>query len=467
VSIPIAEAARRLTTGEVSSADLVATSLAAIDDVDGDLSSFVHVDFDGASEAAVAADKRLAAGETGPMLGVPVAVKDIIHMPGLPTLCGSPAYSTNPVEEEATVVTKLREAGAVVVGKTTAHELACGVYSDPAANPWATDRLPGGSSGGSGAAVAAGIVAMALGSDTGGSIRIPAAVCGVAGLKPTYGRVSRAGIEPLAWSLDHIGPLAATVADCATTLNVLAGRDSRDPTTSDEPVPDFTAHLDDGVDGLRLGILDGPPFSPMQPAVAAGFNDACSLLAALGAQLVPVEIPELEYSIAAEFGIVGPEAALYHRKLLRNTPELIDPGIRALLVGGTLLPGAHYLKALEARRVLSAAIHNAFTENNLDAVLTPTLPATAALREQEEFEYEGLIEPVTISYVRTTAPFNLSGIPALSIPCGYDESGLPVGLQIAGKPYDEQTVLRIGAAYEASTAWHHDLPPIHAPAEVT
>ncbi len=382
-------------------------------------------------------------------------------MAGFATRCGSPAYPATPRPADATVVSLLRAAGAVIVGKTTAHELACGVYSAPASNPWDVGRLPGGSSGGSGAAVAAGIVPMALGSDTGGSIRIPAAVCGVAGLKPTFGRVSKAGVEPLAWSLDHIGPLAATVEDCALTLAAIAGPDAADPSTADIAVADYASQLDAGISDLRIGVLDGAPFSPMQPDVAAAFASAVEALSSLGADLVPVAVPELRFGIAAEFGIVGPEAAEYHRALLRQSPELIDPGIRALLVAGALLPGEQYLKAAEARVSITRAVRDVFERNGLAALVTPTLPATAALQVQEEFAYEDVTEPVTVSYVRTTAPFNLSGLPALSVPCGFDGSGLPIGLQIAGRPFDEETVLRIGHAHESATSWHRARPPVH------
>ena len=458
----IAESTRLLRRGDATSRELTEMAFDSIADVDPALASFVIVDHDGALEAAETADRLLTSGvDVGPLAGVPVAVKDIIHMSGLPTGCGSPAYGSHAVEHDATVVSRLRAAGAVIVGKTTAHELACGVYSAPASNPWATDRIPGGSSGGSGAAVAAGLVPMALGSDTGGSIRIPAALCGIAGLKPTYGLVSRAGVEPLSWTLDHIGPLAATVADCAVTLEAIAGFDPADPSTARHDTVDFSSTLDAGVSELRIGILTSEPFSPMQPDVEAAMNDAVEILRLLGAEPVNVDIAELRYTLAAEFGIVGPEAALYHRDLLASNPGLIDPGIRGLLLSGTLLPGAQYLKALEARAVIAEAIRDAFIDHRLDVVVSPTLPSTAAQKDQVEFVYEDMTEDVTLSYVRTTAPFNLSGQPALSIPCGYDGHGLPVGLQIAGKPFNDATVLRVGAAYEAATPWHLDTPPVH------
>ena len=305
----IAALARKLRAGTSSSVELTREALDGIARLDDRLNAFVLVDRQGALEAAEAADAGLRSGtDSGPLTGIPVGVKDIIHMRGLPTRCGSPTSSNQARSADATVVTRLREAGAVIVGKTTTHELACGVYSAPAANPWDTNRLPGGSSGGSGAAVAAGVVPMALGTDTGGSIRIPASVCGVAGLKPTYGRVSRAGVEPLAWSLDHIGPLAATVADCALSLQAMAGFDRADAATTRVPVPDFSEGLDRGVDGLRIGVMADGPFSPMQADVAEAFAGAVEMLNSLEAELLTIEVPELDYTLPAEFAIVRPRS---------------------------------------------------------------------------------------------------------------------------------------------------------------
>ena len=441
--------------------EITGRTLDAIDRINSRLNAFVLIDREGAMRAAEQADRVLSSGNaTGPLTGVPVAIKDIIHMEGLPTRCGSPAYPDEPSNQDAAVVARLREAGAVMVGKTTTHELACGVYSPPAANPWDTARLPGGSSGGSGAAVAAGVVPMALGSDTGGSIRIPASVCGIAGLKPTFGRVSRAGVETLAWSLDHIGPLAATVEDCATTLQVLAGHDPADPPTEPSPPPDYSTDLGRGVDGLRLGVMATPPFSPMQEDVEQAFRAAVEHLEGLGACAIPVDTPELTYTLEIEFAIVGSEAAAYHRRLLRESPELISPGIRDLFAIGTIMPAAHYLKGLGGRKIIRDALRRAFDRDRLDAAITPTLPATAALADQEIIGYGEMEEDVTSSYVRTTAPFNLSGQPALTVPCGFDRDGLPIGLQIAGRPFDEATVLRIGAAYEATTTWSERRPPV-------
>ena len=458
----IADAARRLRDGHITSTELTLKALAGIEKVDDRLHAFRLVDREGALEAAGQADALLAAGrDTGPLTGVPVGVKDIVDVSGLSTLCGSPAYPDRPKAADSTVVSRLRQAGAVMIGKTTTHELACGVYSPPAANPWDVDRLPGGSSGGSGAAVAAGMVPMALGSDTGGSIRIPASVCGIAGLKPTYGRVSRAGVAALSWSLDHIGPLAATVADCATTLQAMAGHDPADPATSHRPVPDFKAFLERGVEGLRVGVLRSGPFHPLQDGVAAAFGEAVEVLGSLGADFTTVDIPDLDGTLAAEFAIVGPEAAAYHRRLLQERPEAISSGIRRLLAIGTIIPSSHYIAGLRARVVIRDALRSAFEQHHLSVAVCPTLPATAALADQEQIEVGGASEDVTAAYVRTTAPFNLSGQPALSVPCGFDGEGLPVGLQIAGRPFGEAAVLQVGAAYEAATPWAEHRPPVH------
>ena len=458
----IEQTAGRLRDGTTTSVTLTRNALNGIEQVNDRLHAFCLVDSEGALTAAERADALLASGREASLLtGIPIGIKDIIHMAGLPTRAGSPAYPYHPRSADATVVARLRQAGAVLVGKTTTHELACGVYSAPAANPWDITRLPGGSSGGSGAAVAAGVVPMALGSDTGGSIRIPSSVCGIAGLKPTYGRVSRAGVEALAWSLDHIGPLAATVADCAVSLQAIAGHDSADPSTSRRPVPDFAAFLDRGVEGMRIGVLDSGPFSPLQEGVASAFGAAVQVLDSLGAEPVQVHIPELDYTVETEFAIVGPEAAAYHRRLLREQPESISQGVRELLTVGTVVPSSHYLAGLRARRIIRDALRSAFERDNLSVMVTPTLPATAAKADQLVFEFDGMVEDVTTAYVRTTAPFNLSAQPALSLPCGFDDEGLPIGLQIAGRPFEEATVLQVGATYEAVAPWVEHRPPIH------
>ncbi len=464
MAVSISQLGRLLRAGDTTATELTERTLAAVEALDGELHAFVLVDAHGAREAAAAADAAIEQGSGGPLCGIPVAIKDIIDVAGQPTRCGSTAYDDAPRRHDATVVTRLRAAGAVIIGKTTSHELACGVYSAPARNPWDTTRLPGGSSGGSGAAVAAGLVPVALGSDTGGSIRIPAAVCGIAGLKPTYGLVPRTGVEPLSWSLDHLGPLGATVEDCAVTLQAIAGPDPADPTTRGAPPNDVTARLGGGLGGVRIGVVRSGPFRPLADDVAEAFEDAAASLDDGGADLVEVRVPELDHTLAAEFAIVGPEAAAYHRSRLRERPEDIDPAIRSLLVNGTLQPAADYLRGGAARVAIRDGMRRVFEEHRLDVVVCPTLPATAAGHDQTEFEFDGLPEDVTAAYVRTTAPFNLSGQPALSLPCGVDRHGLPIGLQVAGRPFDEAMVIQVGAAFERLTPWTTRRPRVHVEA---
>ncbi len=445
----VAQIASALRSGDATATGLAESFLAAEAATHEHLHSFVTVDAERLIADAAQADRELAAGvDRGRLHGVLIGVKDIIDVAGYATRCGSPLYPTSAATTDAEVVTRLRAAGALVAGKTTTHELACGVVSAPASNPWNRAHIPGGSSGGSGAAVSSGLVPIGLGSDTGGSIRIPAALCGVVGHKPTYGLVPVSGVEPLSRSLDHLGPLGATVADCAIALTVMAGSGS-----------DYASELLRGIDGLRLGVITGAPFSPMQPDVATAIDTAVDLLRSLGATCIEVSIPELAHTLAAEFGIIPAEAYEHHQASLRERAGDIDPSIRSLIVAGAVLPSTVYDRALAARDRITAAIQHTMRDLRLDALVTPTLPATAAAKTASEFEYVGLVEPVAASYVRTTAPFNLSGQPATSVPCGFDRTGLPIGLQIAAASGADALALRIAAAYEQATPWSTMAPP--------
>ena len=458
----IAELSRKLRSREVSARELADRSLAGAEDLNSALQAFVLIDHDGAREAADRVDRLFARGiDPGPLAGIPMGVKDIIDVAGHPTLCGSAAYPDTPAERDAPVVERLREAGAVIVGKTVTHELACGVISSPASNPWNTDCIPGGSSGGSGAAVAAGITVAALGSDTGGSIRIPAAACGTAGLKGTYGRVPRSGVAVLSWSLDHIGPLAATPADCILVQSVISGSHPSDPTTLRELPPDGYPDTEGDLEGTRLGVIERYRTPLIEPGVSEAFEDAIEALSDLGAEVVSVEIDELDTVLEVEFSLVRAEAAAYHRELLSNAPHLIDPGIRTLLATGLMMPAEQYLTALRGRERIRWAMRDCFEQNGLTAVLTPTLPGVAAAKGQTALDYGNASEDVTFAYVRTTAPANLTGLPALSVPCGFDSSGLPVGLQIIGRPLAETEISRIGQAYHEVAGWNM-VPPITA-----
>ncbi|MBE81060.1 MAG: Asp-tRNA(Asn)/Glu-tRNA(Gln) amidotransferase GatCAB subunit A [Gemmatimonadetes bacterium] len=401
------------------------------------------------------------------LAGMKIAVKDIIEVEGLPNSCGSALYGDPPPpsRSDAEVVARIRKAGGLVIGKTAAHELACGVYTPGTGNPWDLARSPGGSSGGSGAAVAAGLCDAALGSDTGGSIRIPASLCGIAGLKPTYGLVPKSGVEPLSWSLDHVGPLGKTVRDCALLLEAIAGAHESDPTSAKRASGGYLEKLDAGVAGLRIGMPAGFFMDPIDPQTQDAFLAAVEVVRELGADVTPVDVSYLVGSLEAEFAIVSPEAAAYHHANLCRNPELIDPSIRAMLVAGAALPSSYYLRALRWRQVIADQMRETFVGNRLDALITPTVPAPAQLHDQEEFAYPGGEEPVISSFVRTTAPFNLTGQPALSVPCGFTDDVLPLGLQVVGRPFAEDMVLRIGNAYEQATDWVAQIPPIHVTTE--
>jgi len=403
-----------------------------------ELHPFVAVDPERVLADASAADEDLAHGiDRGPLHGILIGIKDIVDVEGMATRCGSVLTSAAPASADATAVARLRAAGAVIAGKTTTHELACGVVSAPAKNPWDPSRVPGGSSGGSAVAVATGLVPIALGSDTGGSIRIPASLCGTAGIKATYGLVPLDGVAPLSVSLDHLGPLGIGVADCAVALGVLAGNGC-----------DYTVGLNRGVDGWRIGVLDTGPFAPMQPAVADALATAVVAYQGLGATVEPVTIPELNHVLAAEFGIIAPEAYALHRDALATRPLDIDPGIRTLLTGGAVVAESVTNRAHAARAMIAAAIASTMTELRLDALLAPTVPATAAAIDGLEQVIGDRVEHVAMSNVRTTAPFNISGQPAVNVPVGLDSGGLPIGVQIAARAGDDDLALQGAFALE-------------------
>ncbi|HAQ24088.1 MAG TPA: Asp-tRNA(Asn)/Glu-tRNA(Gln) amidotransferase GatCAB subunit A [Acidimicrobiaceae bacterium] len=429
--------------------------------VDQKLGSMVTLDPPGLRQQWENRDQGLALG------GMKIAIKDIIEVRGLPNGCGSALYGDppEPSSSDAVVVARIREAGGVIIGKTAAHELACGVQTPGTCNPWDINRSAGGSSGGSGAAVAAGLSDGALGSDTGGSIRIPAALCGIAGLKPTYGLVPKCGVEPLSWSLDHVGPMAKTVKDCARLLQVIAGPHPADPTTRRKVSCDYGAKLDSGVAGLRLAVPEGFFMEPIDQRVQEAFFNAVETMREMGAEIVTVDVSFLSRCLDVEFAIVSPEAANYHHSSIQKRPDLIDPSIRAMLVAGAALPAGYYLRALRWRSVIADRMKAIFDEKQIDVLLTPTVPAPAQLHDQEYFDFSGIEEPVISSFVRTTAPFNLTGQPALSVPCGMTADGLPIGLQIAGRPFADDQVLRVGSAYEQATEWVSRLPPVHVSVE--
>ena len=451
--------AARIASGEVSPVTLTETLLERIATLDGALQSYVHLNAHALTQAHELADELKRGRRRGLLHGIPIAIKDNYLTADMPTTAGSsaPGYAYPLVDSAA--VAHLREAGAVLIGKTRTHEFAWGTETPPTCNPWDPTRIPGGSSGGSGAALAARLAYGALGSDTGGSIRIPASLCGVVGLKPTFGRISRTGIVPHSWSLDHAGPLALSVRDAALLLQVLAGHDPHDAGSADVPVPDYCAALTGEVAGMRVGVCRNHFFGRNETEVETLVERAITDLAALGVQVVEFVVPNLTYGLGAIFAIELASSSAYHDQgLQRGATVAMADDVRTLVEIGRLVSASDYLKAEQLRAQLMVDFKTVF--ERVDVVVTPTSPVTAWRRGQPSVTTGGIEESPLAASWRLTYPFNLTGLPALSLPCGFDSRGLPVGLQIVGKPFDEATVLRLAQAYEGVHGWNAVVPRI-------
>jgi aspartyl-tRNA(Asn)/glutamyl-tRNA(Gln) amidotransferase subunit A len=452
----IVEAAAAIRSGEVTAVDLAAAELDRIDALDDRLHSYVLVTREVALQQAAEAGRELEAGrDRGPLHGIPIALKDLYATHGIRTTGHSRVLLDWIPDVDATAAARLRAAGAVLLGKQGMSEFAFGGYANEPfpspRNPWNTAHEPGGSSSGSGVGVAAGLCFASLGSDTGGSIRKPASHCGVVGIKPTYGRVSRHGVLPLAWSLDHAGPLTRSVEDAAIVLGLIAGHDPLDPTSSSEPVPDYRAGLGRDIRGLRLGV----PWTwlhelgTIDTEVVAAFEAALDVLRAQGAVVVEVDGQPFIDARSPNTIILTSEAYAYHEDTLRHRPELLGKGIRNRLREAAFLGAADYLAAQRARTVIRAHVREIL--GTVDAILSPT-SATAG-------EAFARIDPETRfrepSFVN---PADLLGHPAISVPCGFSSAGLPIGLQIAAGPFEEALVLQLAHAYEQATDWHDRHP---------
>ena len=451
----IAELAPRIAAGEVSPVALTEAALARIEARDPALNAFMTVTAERALAAARTAEAEIAEGRIrGPLHGVPLAVKDLFATAGVRTTGGSKLLADWVPDHDAAVIERLKAAGAVLLGKTGMHELAYGTTSNnahygPVCNPWSPACHPGGSSGGS-AAVAAGLAYGALGSDTGASIRQPAACCGIVGLKPTFGRVSKFGALPLSWSLDHMGPMTRNVADAALLLQALAGPDPRDPNCVELPVPDYSTGLDTGVGGRRIALARGFFFADCDPEVAAAVDAAARTLEGLGARIEEIELPELDSAYLTGGITTACEATAYHVRNLRERPEAFSEELRGSLELGAFYSAVDYLQAQRVRRRVTEAIRGAMAP--FDAVLSPTSPVPATPIGDNPPGHSALRH-------RNTIPFNLTGLPAISLPCGLTEAGLPIGLQIAGPAFDEAGILAIARAYEAASDWQGRRPP--------
>ncbi len=467
--LSIRQAAEDIRSGLITPSELVAETLERIDALDNDIKAFVTVMRDQAFEVAERLERELRTGLYRSQLhGIPIGVKDIIAVKGIRMTAGSKVLADYVSQEDAMVVEQLRKAGAIVIGKTNTHEFAYGTYTPPTRNPWDQTRIPGGSSGGSAAAVAAGMCLGAIGSDTGGSIRIPAACCGVTGLKPTYGRVSCYGVIPLSWSLDHVGPLARSAEDCAIIFDAIAGYDPRDPSSSpiyrgsSGPPSRATTTLITGpegrsmlsLQGLKLGTPQEAFVAPLDPEVRTAWHAALLVLKEEGAEIVDVELPPATMEMYRT--IQMPEASLAHmqRGWLSEHRDDYTELTRQRLLEGQQIPAVDYLHAQHQRRIFSTTIRSVLQRVN--ALVLPTLPIPAIPIEQagQEINIDGVSQNATVALLRLTMPFNLAGVPAISFPCGFTTNGLPIGLQIAGKPFEESTVLRIAYAYQQLTDWH-------------
>jgi len=448
----ISELAQRLRRREISPVEITRVCLDRIERLNPTLNAFISVTAESALAEARAAETEIGRGEwRGPLHGVPVALKDLIDTANVRTTAGSALYQDRVPERDAEVVRRLRQAGAVIVGKNNLHEFAYGGSSlvshfGDVHNPWDVGRIAGGSSGGSAAAVIAGLACAAIGTDTAGSIREPAALSGCVGLKPTYGRVSSRGVIPLSTSLDHVGPMAATVADAAIVLQAIAGYDAADTTSFDVPVADYTGALREDAKQMRVGVARDYFFDDLDPEVAAALEHALHGIATLVA-----EMKEVRLEVPTDRTLQAAEAYAYHAANVAASPELYQPETVRRIRSGEKVTAAEYI---ERRRELEAArrgIRAVFA--GVDVLVTPTTPLSAPSIAELKMNPDEL-RPAELKLLRNTRPFNVWGLPAISVPCGFTQSGLPIGLQIAGPHWREDLVLRLAHAYEQATAWH-------------
>lgn len=454
-AMTISELAPKIKARKVSPVELTRSVLGQIEKLEPSLTAYITLDSEGALKAAKAAERQIARGKyLGPLHGIPISLKDLYQTKGLRTTGGSKILKDWIPDVDATSVAKLRAAGAVIVGKANMHEFAFGgTTQNPhfggAHNPYNTDHIPGGSSGGSAVAVAADMCIASTGSDTGGSIRTPSALCGIVGLKPTYGRVSIHGIIPLAWSLDHAGPMTKCVRDAALMLNAMAGHDPNDPTSVREKVPNFARFLENNVKKLKIGVEPSFCYSGVDEEVEDALKNALKLFEKLGARIVEVNLPSIELTSVVESVIITCEAASYHEENLRNRAGDYGEDVRPLLEAGAGFSAMHYLKAQRLRSIIQKEFAEAFKK--IDVFALPSCAVPAPRIGARTVSIKGMETDTQMALLRFTCPSNLTGLPAISIPCGLSKGGLPIGLQLVGKAFDEATVLRAAFTFEANS----------------
>ncbi len=463
----IREAAEEIHSGLITPTELVLEMLERIDEQDANIQAYVTVMRDQALEDAEKSERELRTGLYRSQLhGIPIAIKDLIAVKGVRTTASSRVLEHHISLEDAMVVEQLRKGGAILIGKTNTFEFAYGPYAPPTRNPWNAERTTGGSSGGSAAAIAAGMCLGAIGTDTGGSIRIPSSCCGVTGLKPTYGRVSCFGVIPLSWSLDHVGPMGRSAEDCAILFDAIAKYDPRDPNSVPGPptapsrsvttlINGAEGRSPMSLQGIKLGVPQESFYAPLDPEVQTLWRAALRVLEEEGAELFDVEVPHP--TMDQYRTIQMPEATLAHvqKGWLTEHLGLYTDAVRLRLIQGQTVSAVDYLRAQYDRRIFSSSLRAIM--QRVDAFVLPTLPVPAISTVQmgQDIEIDGIIENATVALLRLTMPFNLAGLPAVSFPCGFSSDGLPIGIQVAGKPFEEATVLRIAHAYQQLTDWHH------------
>ena len=455
---------RAVAAKTLSPTEIVDAHLQRIEDTEPTLNSFITLLPEQARAAARQSERDLQAGRyRGPLHGLPVGLKDLFNTSGVRTTSGTRILDNNIPAADCTVAAKFRQAGAILLGKLNMHPLAYGPTGENLDyghmhNPWNPERVTGGSSGGSGSAAAAGQCAITTGSDTGGSIRIPAALCGIVGHKPTYGLVSRHGLAPLAWSLDHPGPIVRTVEDAALALNAMAGHDPLDPASLMMEIPDYAAALDGDIRGLKIGTPREYFEAPLDAEVRQAVMDALSQLEALGAEVREVSFPQFAQAAAVSTTILMAEASAAYRDLLERDGGQLYPPVRLRLEAGLFISAADYLRAQQARAAFDRELRALLEEVDLLAgpaspVTAPEILAGRVLAGEQELS-------TVAALTQYTRPYNIAGNPAISLPCGFSAAGMPIGLQLAGRPFADATVLRAAYAYEQATDWHTRRPPI-------
>lgn len=456
----LVEAAAALREGELTPIELLNATLSRIDAHEPKLHSLVLRLPESARKQASRAGAEIARGDwRGPLHGIPIAIKDLCFTRGVPTGAGTTLLASWKPGFDATVVEKLEQAGAVIVGKTRLTEGAMAEHHPrlpTPVNPWNADHWTGVSSSGSGVAVAAALCFGALGSDTGGSIRFPSAACGITGIKPTYGRVSRHGVFPLAESLDHVGPMARSAADAAAILQAIAGHDARDPTTLRTPLPDLEAELGRGVRGMRIGVDEKYLTELTAPEVSEGVLAAARVLVEQGAELVPVGVPPYGELTAGWTTVCSVEAAMAHAETFPSRADEYGPALRSLLETGLRTTGAEYAAVQHASRAFRGRLGELF--ESIHVLLCPSAPMPPP--PVEMMQQAAADSDASSMFMKFTAPYNFSGNPTISLPCGFSESGLPISLQLVGRPLDEVTLCRAGHVYQQATDWHERRPPL-------